>query len=136
MSALRRVSSIGGLLTLFIILGAALAFLVRVGERRPESPELFPLTGRRPEPFILLLIVLASMLVIAPEFVFLRDLFGNRMNTIFKFYYQAWLLWSLVSAFGVAVLLLKLGGKWRWVFPCGSFCHPGHGADVSGPGFA
>jgi len=38
------------------------------------------------------------------------------MNTIFKFYYQAWLLWSLAAAFGVAVLLQKLHGAWGLVY--------------------
>jgi len=70
-------------------------------------------------PFVLLLVTLGSLLVIAPEFVFLRDLFVNRMNTIFKFYYQAWLMWSLVAAFGVAVLLQKLRAGWALAFKIG-----------------
>ena len=46
--------------------------------------------------FILLLVFLAAMLVLAPEFVYLRDLFGKRMNTSFKFDHQAWIFgaWS------------------------------------------
>jgi len=59
-------------------------------------------------PFILLMIVLGGVMVLAPEFVYLRDNFGARMNTIFKFYYQAWMLWSLAAGFA-AVLLLKKG---------------------------
>jgi uncharacterized membrane protein len=50
-------------------------------------------------------------LVIIPEFVYLRDLFGSRMNTIFKFYYQAWLLWGVAAAYGSAVLLEKVNFK-------------------------
>ena len=60
--------------------------------------------------------VIGSLLVIAPEFVFLRDQFASRLNTIFKFYYQAWLLWSLAAAFGAAVLLDGLRGRIEWVF--------------------
>ncbi len=53
---------------------------------------------------------LGTILVLAPEFVYLRDQFGYRINTVFKFYYQAWMLWSLAAAFGTAVLLRKLRG--------------------------
>ena len=49
-------------------------------------------------------------MVLAPEFVYLKDNFGARMNTIFKFYYQAWMLWSLAAGFAAVVLLRK--GSW------------------------
>jgi hypothetical protein len=105
-----RIKYIGGLLTMFALLGATLAFLIKAGGGKNANEELEKKASLSsltlpPAPFILLLILLGGLLVIAPEFVFLRDLFLNRMNTIFKFYYQAWLLWSLASAFGVAVLL-------------------------------
>jgi uncharacterized membrane protein len=40
-------------------------------------------------------------LTLAVEFVYLRDNFGIRMNTVFKFYFQAWVLLALVAAFAV-----------------------------------
>ena len=72
-----------------------------------------------PSTFIFLLIALAAILVIAPEFVYLHDEFGTRMNTIFKFYYQAWLLWSIAAAFGTVILLQNLRGAWDWIFRIG-----------------
>jgi YYY domain-containing protein len=72
-----------------------------------------------PSSFVLLLILLASLLVLAPEFVYLRDQFGWRMNTIFKFYYEAWALWSLAAAFGAALLLTELRRLWNWVYTLG-----------------
>ncbi len=51
--------------------------------------------------FILILIVLGALLCYVPEFFYLRDQFGWRMNTIFKFYFQAWILFSLAGAFAI-----------------------------------
>ena len=50
--------------------------------------------------FAILLAVLGMLLVLIPEFVYLHDLFGSRMNTIFKLYYQAWLLFAVAAAYG------------------------------------
>ncbi len=58
---------------------------------------------------VLLLTALGLALVYAPEFLYLRDYFGTRMNTVFKFYYQGWLLLALSSAYTVAVLLGNRG---------------------------
>jgi hypothetical protein len=55
--------------------------------------------------FALLLVGIGLMLTLAPEFVYLRDNFSTRMNTMFKFYYQAWVVFSLASAYGVYTLL-------------------------------
>jgi YYY domain-containing protein len=119
LTSVRRLSYIGGLLTLLVLLGVALALLVETGNRKSHSDEPGESLVGHPMPFVLMLITLGTVLVIAPEFVFLRDLFVNRMNTIFKFYYQAWLMWSLVAAFGAAVLWQKLRAGWGWVFRIG-----------------
>ena len=101
-------------LTLLLLLGTALALLLKAGkaDRELEKPGNLkePHSQFVPPPtvFILFLITVGSVLVIAPEFVFLRDQFVDRMNTIFKFYYQAWWLLSMAAAFGVAVLLQNL----------------------------
>jgi YYY domain-containing protein len=51
--------------------------------------------------FALLLIGMGILLTLIPEFVYLRDNFGTRMNTVFKFYYQAWAMWSIAAAYGM-----------------------------------
>ncbi|MDO9349546.1 MAG: DUF2298 domain-containing protein, partial [Anaerolineales bacterium] len=73
----------------------------------------------QPSSFVLLLILIGALLVLAPEFIYLRDQFGWRMNTIFKFYYQAWLMWSLAAAFGAAVMLQSLRRVWNWLYSIG-----------------
>ena len=51
---------------------------------------------------------MGALLALAPEFVFLRDLFGYRINTIFKFYFQVWLMWGLAAAFAFVILWRQL----------------------------
>jgi YYY domain-containing protein len=58
----------------------------------------------------LLMVAVGALLVLGPEFLYLRDNFGTRMNTLFKFYFQAWVLWSLAGAFG-AWLVFRLGSR-------------------------
>jgi YYY domain-containing protein len=115
----RRLSYIGGLLTLLALLGPALAFMIPLDEDQPDVPDGDPQYQGEPTPFVLMLVFLAAVLVLAPDFVFLRDLFTSRLNTVFKFYYQAWMLWSLAGAFGVAVLLQELRGSWAWGYRVG-----------------
>ncbi|MCB0252521.1 MAG: hypothetical protein KDI55_02215 [Anaerolineae bacterium] len=65
--------------------------------------------------FVLLMALTALLLTFSVEFVYLRDTFGTRMNTVFKFYFQAWVLLALAAAFGV-VYIARYGGRVvRWV---------------------
>ena len=122
----RRFSYIGGLLTMVAVLVPSLALLTAniqpktaAHDQAPASYDPLLTFNRQPMIFVLLLILLGALLVIAPEFVFLRDQFGYRLNTVFKFYYQTWLLWSLAAAFGAAILLQNLRGAWEWIFRSG-----------------
>ncbi|GAB4499228.1 MAG: DUF2298 domain-containing protein [Anaerolineales bacterium] len=130
-TSLRRLANIGSLITLLAVFIPAVAFVFARNEEQatrsekqktsneedhtPESSLLVThnsLLISRPSslPFLFLLLTLGTLLVLAPEFVYLRDQFGYRINTVFKFYYQAWILWSLVAAFGVGYLLQSLRG--------------------------
>jgi YYY domain-containing protein len=126
-ASIRRLEYIASLLTLLALLIPCLAFLSISGQKGGETDassrstsDLQPSTiTLPPTPFVLFMLFLGAVLVLTPEFVFLRDLFGNRMNTIFKFYYQAWILWSLAAAFGIVVLLHELRGAWKWAWGIG-----------------
>jgi len=87
-----------------------------------KTRELQP--SPRPHPasthlFAFLLTLLGGLLVLGPEYFYLRDLFGWRINTIFKFYYQAWLLWGVAAAYAAAVLLLTLRRPWDVLYRIG-----------------
>ncbi len=46
-----------------------------------------------------------ALLPVIPEFVFLRDAFDNRMNTMFKVDYQSWVLLMLAGTYGIVTLV-------------------------------
>ncbi|MBC7236164.1 MAG: hypothetical protein H5T69_09995 [Chloroflexi bacterium] len=93
----------------FFWAGAALALLVWGTARREEEgrPWLPPSSA-----LALLSVVVGLLLTGSVEFVFLRDTFGTRMNTVFKFYYQAWVLLGIAAAYGSyqVVERLRTGG--------------------------
>jgi len=105
----------GGVWTL-LLTGTLLALLASLWLARGGSPtadEAFPDTTeakRVPSvtPFVLLVAGAGMLLYWAPEILFLRDNFGWRMNTIFKFYYQAWLLLGIAGAWSVTHSLAAL----------------------------
>jgi YYY domain-containing protein len=64
--------------------------------------------------FPLLMVGVGLLLTLAPEFVYLKDVFMTRMNTIFKFYFQAWVLWSLAGAWMVGRWIDRLRECGEW----------------------
>lgn len=81
-----------------------------------------PVLVRLPDPnllFALLLFAVGVLLTLGTEFVFIKDIFGSRMNTVFKLYYQAWTLFSVASVFGAVSLWRRLSvvGRLVWVAP-------------------
>ena len=51
--------------------------------------------------FVLLCAIVGLLLTLSVEFLYLVDNFRVRANTIFKFYFQAWILMAIASAFAV-----------------------------------
>ncbi|MEW5868776.1 MAG: DUF2298 domain-containing protein [Chloroflexota bacterium] len=135
----RRLLNPGGWITLLVLLTLALALFARLDEARakvstsngddpsaaPESVAEAPSVtvpegdqSPRSAWFVLLLILWGCLLVLGPEFLYLRDQFGWRMNTIFKFYFQAWLMWGIAASYAVAQLS-RLRRWWVFVFQLG-----------------
>lgn len=58
--------------------------------------------------FIWLILLFGGLLILATEFIYLKDIYTYqnppyaRANTIFKVYYQVWVLFALVAGYGIA----------------------------------
>ena len=86
----------------FLLAGTMAALLLAILWRRWQEP-MRAVDVRTT--FALCMAAIALMLMFGPEFVFLRDNFGTRMNTIFKFYYQGWLLLAVAGSYAIVVAL-------------------------------
>jgi YYY domain-containing protein len=61
--------------------------------------------------FVLWATALGALVLWGTDIVYLRDAFEGsspRMNTLFKFFYQVWLLWGTLTGFALWVLLRRL----------------------------
>lgn len=72
--------------------------------------------------FATLLMLCGLALTFSVEFIYLRDNFGVRMNTVFKFYYQAWVMLGCASAYSVWWMMnrYEINKAARTVFLIGS----------------
>ena len=81
----------------FLLLGAMISVSMGLLWQRFQEPG----RANRATTFVLCLFAIGMLLTYMPEFVFLRDNFGTRMNTVFKFYYQGWLLLAISAAYTI-----------------------------------
>jgi YYY domain-containing protein len=89
---------------------ALLAFLVLVALTwKQAAAEGRPLSGV--SGFVLLLFATGALLAFSVELVYIKDFFGTRMNTVFKFYFQAWILWAIGGAYALVGFIRKGGLK-------------------------
>ncbi len=82
--------------TLFVLPGLAVVSLAGFSALQRIKTGWEPMTV-----FPLVLVTVAVYLLVGAELYFVVDGFGNRMNTVFKVYYQAWLLLALAGAYGI-----------------------------------
>ncbi len=108
---------------------------------RPATNSDAPRAGQ-PDLFALLLLLGGALLTAAVEFVFVRDMFGTRMNTVFKFYYQAWTVWAIAGGFALTSLLTahgvwpKLAGATISLLIAGGLLYPIFAAQSRTDGFS
>jgi uncharacterized membrane protein/4-amino-4-deoxy-L-arabinose transferase-like glycosyltransferase len=96
-------------LTFLVLLGVKAMLLAVIGVGL-----YLVLTGRNSpaKTFAYLLIITGAAVALAVEFIYLRDFLDGgaweRMNTVFKFYYQVWLLFAL----GAALAAAHIADRW------------------------
>ena len=125
---------------LFLSLCAGFAATLILARTKAEAID--PDHSQVMERFVMLLVLGGSLLTLAVEFVFLQDLFGTRMNTVFKFYYQTWTVWSVAGAFTMmmmfnnARLLSRIGVGLISVLILAGMLFPLYAAYTKAGGFA
>ena len=110
-----RLKAPGTGITLFVLIFLGLSALIR--PKGNSEVARHPQTGapeRAVDTFVVFLALLGGLIALVPEFVYLRDQFGTRMNTIFKFYFQAWILWSVAGAYFIARFFAARGTAKAW----------------------
>jgi YYY domain-containing protein len=91
-----------------------------VWREQAGAPEMsYAGDGVRPSalPFVLLLVCTGILLTLMPEFVYLRDNFGMRLNTTFKFYYQAWVMFGVAAVFAIEAVWTAGDKRQRQLLP-------------------
>jgi YYY domain-containing protein len=84
-----------------LLIAAAKLIVPGAGEEEPSVPG----EVEREQPvrrFVLLLIGMAALLALAVEYVYIDDVFHQRYNTAFKFWFQVWVLWGLAGAYALS----------------------------------
>ncbi|MEW6717082.1 MAG: DUF2298 domain-containing protein [Chloroflexota bacterium] len=109
----RRLATPAGWLTLAFFLSLAISGLWPQEKVETSGKNTVHI---HPNVFVTGMVLLGTVVTLIPEFIYLRDQFGTRMNTIFKFYYQSWLMWSCAAAYGTAILLREVKGGWGLVY--------------------
>ena len=95
---------LGTLVACLLLAGLVVVLVIRKAETRDSL-------------FAALLALLAFLLVSGCEVLFIKDHFSGsalyRMNTVFKFHYQAWILLSLASGFWLKWIFENAWNRWN-----------------------
>ncbi|HEX5165732.1 MAG TPA: DUF2298 domain-containing protein, partial [Thermomicrobiales bacterium] len=70
-------------------------------------------SDRQPARVLAGLFAAGFVLALIPEFVYIQDVFNDRMNTVFKLFYQAWLLLSIASAATIVYVATQIPRAYR-----------------------
>ncbi len=110
-TVVKRLTAPGAWITLLVLGTLVIGYLLlSIKKENQQDQTSNPQSVSSGLVFILILILSGGIIAVTPEFFYLRDQFGWRMNTIFKFYYQVWIIWSIAAAVCTIYLLRTLRG--------------------------
>jgi uncharacterized membrane protein len=100
-------------LLIFASLAITLGWIRKRNAPLSEDPGAeSPIDGiRLVDSYVWILIFWGALLIVFPEYFYLKDGFGDRMNTVFKFYFQGWAFWSLAVAYAVVRMFQIISDK-------------------------
>lgn len=114
--ARRRVTTLSMEVMVAVLVAWALGLLTaRLRARAPEENGGKQVSWAPGDALAVTLFGFGLLLTYAVEFVYLKDLFGTRMNTVFKFYFQAWVLWAVAGTYALAAIMARARGAFRLV---------------------
>jgi YYY domain-containing protein len=96
---LKRWYASGSAIVLGLMFAAGVVLLLGRPVPVKRSRGSRPAEVREAWPFAAMMVGIGALLIVGPEFLYLKDTFSTRMNTVFKFYFAAWILWGLASAY-------------------------------------
>lgn len=103
----RRTTALPSQIFMLLLLGIVVTRLFPLEPRQRESNR--EPYNYSPNTAIALLIIGAGIVAsLIPDLMYLRDNFDQRMNTVFKLYYQAWTLLSIGTAYAVYAIFTGL----------------------------
>ena len=114
---------------LYLVLSTLMALALTAILSRARAEQTQPAAR-----FALLLAFTGLALTLVVEFVYLRDNFGMRMNTVFKLYFQAWVMMACASAYGVWWVCRSAARPVRVIFQVGVTAADGSRAGLHGHG--
>jgi YYY domain-containing protein len=109
LAAVQKMVETPWLVIFLLILLSALLMLIFAREK--DQPADAEPVKKQPvsDGYVLLLVLMGTLLALIPEFFYLRDQFGWRMNTIFKFYFQVWILFAVAGAYVIGSIAFMDG---------------------------
>lgn len=107
----RLIRQVGVLASIFVVIALLAGIPILVFVAIPGSIAAWTLYRKSIESLeglISALFLAGSLLVVVCEFFYIHDIYNGRLNTLFKAYFQVWMIWGLGAALALCYLLTNV----------------------------